>query len=253
MVFRPLKADIRRVALEAVSREMGHTADVENEELEALVMGLWDTARTTYIIRRLNGEWYPDAERFVKPPPWFINPAWRTKRWWDIFLLLLVLFNAWEIPFVIGLEPSFTAGLDVIDYAIDILFAIDIVLTVFTAIPLGQGSATSISELQTERRIIVAAYMRGWLVIDVLSTVPYDLIIRLLFTVPHLRLLGFLKTPRLLRLHRLKRTVDRLSNLASSTHPIVPPSIRCPSARAFKSCRAPLYPLCRRASCPSSF
>ena len=79
-------------------------------------------------------------------------------------------------------------------------------LSFVTAVPQPGRTAA----LTTDRRTIARAYLRGWFLVDVGSTIPWDVIAdstgggR-----TQLQLLGFLKTPRLLRLSKLVRYLNK--------------------------------------------
>lgn len=66
----------------------------------------------------------------------------------------------------------------------------------------------------TDRRLIAKRYLRTWFAFDAISCIPFDLIGRLYLSrtpgAEKLQLLAFLKTPRLLRLSRLLRFLDKM-------------------------------------------
>lgn len=79
-----------------------------------------------------------------------------------------------------------------------------------------QPPPPALSQLITDRAFITRKYLWGWFGLDLASTIPYDLFTT--YLVPHdpsdhsnsqLRLLGFLKTPRLLRLAKLLKFFDK--------------------------------------------
>jgi hypothetical protein len=55
---------------------------------------------------------------------------------WDSFIILLALFKALVIPFEIAFNPGFmkTIGYEFIEYFIDVLFLIDILINFRTTI-----------------------------------------------------------------------------------------------------------------------
>jgi hypothetical protein len=82
--------------------------------------------------------------------------------------------------------------------SIDVLFAIDLCLNFRTAYWSNQG------ELVRDSKLISARYMAFWFWVDLFATIPFDALIAA--AIPgnsaSLTALGFLKTPRLLRLGR---------------------------------------------------
>lgn len=100
----------------------------------------------------------------------------------------------------------------------DAAFLIDIVLNFLTGVRLASG------DVSFERRVIVRAYLRGWFVIDLLSTVPFDKIAKVadvggssgtsaaLLSAKLLRGLKVLRLVKLARLRRLGRLMSRLED-----------------------------------------
>lgn len=99
---------------------------------------MWRAARVYYIRKRLRGQWNPEQHK--PPPKFYIDPNGTPRRIWDMFLLLFVVFNALEVPFVVGLAPPPLFSLAMVDNAINFLFAVDIVLNFFTAVAEGGRS-----------------------------------------------------------------------------------------------------------------
>ena len=56
------------------------------------------------------------------------------------------------------------------DMFIDMFFAVDILLTFRTEIPMRQGS------MCTDSKIIAHSYLRGWFAIDMMASIPFDVI-----------------------------------------------------------------------------
>lgn len=95
---------------------------------------LWKAARIHFIRLRLRGEWFP-PDAYKKPSGRFLlHPNGYPRRIWDSVLLLFVVFNAAEVPFVVGLAPPESLVLSTINHVITGLFAVDIGLAFNTAI-----------------------------------------------------------------------------------------------------------------------
>lgn len=54
-------------------------------------------------------------------------------RWWETWLILLVVYSAWVAPFEFGFVESPKGPLLGFDYAVNAFFGIDIVVTFFVA------------------------------------------------------------------------------------------------------------------------
>ena len=58
-----------------------------------------------------------------------IVPDEPVKERWDWFVILLVLYNAVEVPFDLAFEPDAVVGLVVWDYLVDVCFMVDMVVS----------------------------------------------------------------------------------------------------------------------------
>ena len=54
-------------------------------------------------------------------------------RWWQTFLVVLVVYSAWVSPFELAFKKVATGSLLPVDLVVDAFFALDIVLTFFVA------------------------------------------------------------------------------------------------------------------------
>lgn len=152
------------------------------------------------------------------------------RRTWDVLTLLLVVYTALWIPFVVAFAPRVPSGTILLDIAVDLLFMSDIVLNMFTAF---QDKRTR--ALVTDRRLIARQYLLGWFVVDFVSAIPLDLILLAISPIDtatalsqgeadssdaaseQLQLFQLLKVVRLARLHRIVSAVSgvRFINVVS--------------------------------------
>ncbi|CAM6101908.1 unnamed protein product [Calypogeia fissa] len=100
-----------------------------------------------------------------------ISPYDSRYRLWQNFLVPLVFYSAWVAPFEFGFLPIPKFPLNVVDYIVDLFFGIDIALTFFVAY---LDRATY--DLIDSHRMIFWRYLKSWLVLDVASTVPFNLV-----------------------------------------------------------------------------
>lgn len=103
---------------------------------------------------------------------WIINPEdlWKTR--WDGWIVAVLLFVAFTLPYNIAFHEKTTKTWLVIGLIIDISFLIDIVLTFFTAI----YDYTNRQMVQDKRQI-AKQYIKTWFFIDVISIFPFDLLL----------------------------------------------------------------------------
>jgi hypothetical protein len=91
---------------------------------------------------------------------------------WDMFVLGLLLTVCTIIPWRLAFDGE-SHGWEIAYYVIDGIFFIDLVMTFFTTIP----SETGLGEID-DKAAIAEEYLKGWFLIDFLSIVPFDTIIR---------------------------------------------------------------------------
>ena len=117
-------------------------------------------------------------------------------RWWNGFLIVLVLYSAWASPFELALERAATTPLLVVDLVVDAFFAVDIAVS-FSVAYFDRPANLFVDD---RRKIATRCLTRPWFAMDVASTVPFHIIYRLVSG----RSTGF-RYLNLLRLWRLRR------------------------------------------------
>ena len=146
-----------------------------------------------------------------------LPPTSRFKQNWDLFMMLLVFYNCVYIP----IELFFLSGIvehgaypkhivhDAVDFFIDFLFFVDILLNTCTAY------YDDDYEMVLDRRQIFRHYARFWLWVDLLACFPFELPLVILesagvFTDSSFPtgVFGMFKLPRLLRLLRVFKKLD---------------------------------------------
>ncbi|KAI3728272.1 hypothetical protein L6452_16905 [Arctium lappa] len=136
-----------------------------------------------------------------------IAPYDRRYRWWQAFLVVLVIYSAWSSPFELAFTKVATGSLMFLDLVVDLFFAIDIVLTFFVAY-LDKSTYLLIDD----RSKIATRYVTHMMFpMDVASTLPFQSIYRLFTGNFHGgQVFGFLNLLRLWRLRRVSRLFSRL-------------------------------------------
>lgn len=126
---------------------------------------------------------------------------------WELFVIVLALYNSFFIPFDLSFEPEFLGGVDflLLNTVIDLMFFIDIFVSFRTSFyhPI---TGDEINDL----KIIRMNYLKGRFAIDFLSTVPFDNIL-LLFTQAKNKILAMFSLLKLFRVTRLSRIIARLN------------------------------------------
>lgn len=116
--------------------------------------------------------------------------------------MVLVFYTAWVSPYEFGFLESPRGVLSVTDNLVNGFFAIDIVLTFFVAYV---DKATYV--LVDDRKLIAWRYAKTWLIFDVVSTIPSELVRSVLPS--NLESYGYFNLLRLWRLRRVSAMFSR--------------------------------------------
>jgi len=93
--------------------------------------------------------------------------SWKTR--WDLWIVIVLFFVAITLPYRIAFAEKDSTVWQVINYVIDVSFAVDMVLTFFTTIP-----DTENNLIITNKKTIALAYIKSWFFIDLISIIPLD-------------------------------------------------------------------------------
>jgi potassium voltage-gated channel Eag-related subfamily H protein 7 len=156
------------------------------------------------------------ARRRVREPSALILPSSAFMRRWDVVTLVLLAYTATVTPFgVCFLDPStsITDGLFWVDRAVDLLFAFD----VFINFNLAYHDADS-QRLITGRATVALNYAKGSAILDIVSTIPFDVIGQQAGAAgaSNLKVLRILRIFRLFKLLRVLRSSRVLLRLQDS-------------------------------------
>ncbi|KAJ6354573.1 hypothetical protein OIU77_005224 [Salix suchowensis] len=105
-----------------------------------------------------------------------IAPYDRRYRWWQTFLVVLVVYSAWASPFELAFKKTATGGLLPVDLVVDAFFAADIVLTFFVA----YLDKTTYLLVDDHKKIAARYITRLFFPMDVASTLPFQTIYSLI-------------------------------------------------------------------------
>lgn len=142
---------------------------------------------------------------------YIIAPYDRRYRWWQAFLVILVIYSAWSSPFELAFKEVATGSLLPVDLVVDAFFAIDIILTFFVAY-LDKSTYLLVDD---HKQIAVRYVTHLWFPMDLASTLPFQTIYRIFAgEMHHGEVFGFLN---LLRLWRLRRVSELFSRLEKDT------------------------------------
>ena len=121
----------------------------------------------------------------------------RLKSGWDAFVLLMTTAAAVEIPLRLSEGIPLEGAWLVFDSFLTAVFALDMIVNFFAPVMVD-------GHLVTNRKTIASRYLKGWFVLDVIATVPWELFFGSAF--------GGLRLLRLLRLAHIATFMKRVAN-----------------------------------------
>ena len=132
-----------------------------------------------------------------KEIPWIILPDNPYKKMWDLIIAFLILYSAIITPYEIAFHDS--NKVKWFDIFMDIVLALDIVLTFFSAYTDDEEN------LVKNHRKIINSYLRSWFVVDIISILPISYIIS-----NNSKYSGLTKISKLPKLYRLVKLTKLL-------------------------------------------
>ncbi|PCI27194.1 hypothetical protein COB52_05170 [Candidatus Kaiserbacteria bacterium] len=103
---------------------------------------------------------------------WIIKSTSSRKLYWDMFIIILAIYNSFSIPFVIAFEPPGLVSSTLFDFlntVIDLIFMCDIAVMFRTTYMNKFGDEV------VQPRMIACNYLTSKFWLDFLSSVPMDL------------------------------------------------------------------------------
>ena len=104
---------------------------------------------------------------------WIIHPYSHFRRQWDLFMIVCLMYVALMLPFVIGFEVSYgeRSPIYALDRIADACFILDVGLNYVTGY-----TSNDRSRVVLEPRRVAWHYTTTWMPLDVIASVPFDLI-----------------------------------------------------------------------------
>eukprot|EP00741_Cyanophora_paradoxa_P008122 tig00001264_g7859.t1 len=158
-----------------------------------------EDAKDTSTLGRIDRLLHARGRRTRKREWWRVglpifNPANRLKSTWDIIMMFLLLYNVAVVPFRIAYDVPAEDAWAAFEIYVDAMFIADCLAMFRTAF------FDEVGSLVADPRAIARRYLRTWFLLDFLSALPIDTILKAIVdNNPAFRL------PRLLRLVRLFR------------------------------------------------
>ena len=144
---------------------------------------------------------------------WLLFPGGRYKVMWDGFIGMLIFYSILVMPIQMGFaDMLWEQELSSTEYVIDVCFFFDMIAAANTAYYSAEDDA-----YVAVRSTIVYNYATGWFGVDVLSTIPFDLLISAGSTQSNNANTGLIKLVKVLRLLRIIKLV-KLFNFTQITN-----------------------------------
>lgn len=131
-----------------------------------------------------------------------IDPHDLWKATWDTMILILVIVSMLWLPFTFSFTTSIDRDFDFFEVCICGIFLIDIVITFYTAVHVVDQRTYLLTH-----KAIALHYLKGYFFVDLISSIPIDIIIGYIVTNIDL---GVLKLIRLIRFIRLSKIIKVL-------------------------------------------
>jgi hypothetical protein len=161
-----------------------------------------------------------------------ISPSSRMKLIWDLIVGVIIIFSVVIIPWKISFNVPSTTAWIFLDFFVDGIFLLDMIITFNTGYYEDLANEIYISD----RTLIAKHYLKSWFFIDFISTIPFDYLANLISSGSiiakredgvgmELRLTKIVRGLRLFRLARLVTMtvkVQRLHKAANQQYDINP-------------------------------
>lgn len=157
---------------------------------------------------------FPADANGVYDASFVVSPRASGKLYWDVLVGFFIIWSVVLLPFRIAFEISSTGGMFVFDCIIDICFGIDMILNFRT------GYFTDQELYVADPRKIAKRYLSGFFLPDLLSTVPFDLIVGAIMggdgsanvrSVKLIRVVRLVRLAKLMKLFKLGKYVDQFA------------------------------------------
>lgn len=95
-----------------------------------------------------------------------IYPEEKFKKYWDLFITIVLVFSCIEIPYNLAFIPDDNISFIILEAVASFFFALDIVFNFCTAF------YDSDYKLIQDRKEIALVYIKGWFILDLMSIIP---------------------------------------------------------------------------------
>ena len=166
----------------------------------------WEAAereRFKQDVERLN-------ERLREQGRGLINPHGTFVQYWDMISTAALLYTMFVTPFEVGLNlPTAFNGLFVCNIIIGLIFFADVLVQFVLPQPLRGSQARGESAYERRHYKLARHYLLGWFTIDVVTIIPFDILVWQGLFSGEVKLIKILRVLRLLKVVKVLRAVSR--------------------------------------------
>eukprot|EP01083_Nonionella_stella_P082929 229099_1 len=139
------------------------------------------------------------------------HPYGPTRIVWDTFILCALLYTSLEIPLTIAFELTLTLSntLGIIAFSIDMLLLLDVALNFRTA----YFDKYDRLRLILDPLMITKRYLRGWFLLDFLTSFPFEFILHGRTNFVYFKILRIFRLVRIFKILRVLRVVKLFDGL----------------------------------------
>ena len=124
------------------------------------------------------------------------------KTLWDIFVIILAVYNCICIPLSFSFEPPFIKKLSKVDFVVDLMYYADIIIAFRAQKLLDDGT------LLLNNREIIVNYLRGEFTIDVIASFPFEILTSNVSYFNYTPVLKLMRVFRLVKIIKFLRVME---------------------------------------------
>eukprot|EP00929_Paragymnodinium_shiwhaense_P076770 TRINITY_DN3951_c0_g1_i8.p1 TRINITY_DN3951_c0_g1~~TRINITY_DN3951_c0_g1_i8.p1 ORF type:complete len:778 (+),score=112.28 TRINITY_DN3951_c0_g1_i8:130-2463(+) len=171
---------------------------------------LLDDLKGKFIESRLHSDSSPfsvtvPAIGTQEQPRWMLLPDSKFRCTFDAIIMAFCFYLVVSLPFLVAfdsyLSEGINSGLDALHFSIDVLFLLDLCLNFRTGMIVG-------AQVVMHPRIVTINYLRGWFLLDLVSSVPFETISQ--GAIPTFRVLKLMKLTKLTRILRFLKPLREM-------------------------------------------
>lgn len=167
-VYKPVWQRLRaKLKSRFVLQNLGREIQLFGANTIALQQSNIDSQTVNDVVRmKLQGADHVEEGGSIAGSRLLFLPASLAKNLWGVVYLLLMLYTAFIMPFVMAFIDE-AEPWQIVEPVIDVLFFVDILVTFNSAFHNSAG------ELVTSRKAICLAYLKSWFVLDLVACFPF--------------------------------------------------------------------------------